>query len=109
MAQRSEGASLILVLLGVLLILPPAIYLGVSWAFTPLLIVDKGLDFWPAMELSRKVSSKNFFGVFGLLFLCGLIFMAGIVALCFGIFVSAPLALAAIAVGYDGVFGDDRR
>jgi hypothetical protein len=108
LAQRSEGASLLLSLVGVLLMLPPAIYLGVSWAFTPALIVDKGLDFWPAMELSRKVTAKNFFGVFGLLFICGLIFLAGIVALCFGIFVSAPLALAAIAVAYHEVFGRDR-
>jgi hypothetical protein len=108
LAQRSEGASLMLSLVGVLLMLPPAIYLGVSWAFAPALIVDKGLDFWPAMELSRKVAAKNFFGTFGLLFICGLIFLAGVVALCFGIFVSAPLALAAIAVAYDEVFGRDR-
>ena len=109
MAQRSEGASLLLSLVGVLLMLPPAIYLGVSWAFSPLLIVDKGLDFWPAMELSRKVAAKQFFGVFGLLFITGLIFVAGIVALCLGVFVSAPLALAAIAVAYDGVFGRSSR
>ena len=106
-AQRSEALGMLLSFVGVLLILPPAIYLAVSWAFAPLLIVDKGLDFWPAMELSRKVAAKNFFGVFGLLFICGLIFMAGVIALCLGIFVSAPLALAAIAVAYDGVFGRD--
>jgi hypothetical protein len=108
LAQRSEGASVLLSLFGVLLILPPAIYLGVSWAFAPLLIVDKGLDFWPAMELSRKVTAKNFFGTFALLFICGMIFIAGVVALCLGIFVSAPLALATIAVAYDEVFGRDR-
>ena len=33
---------MLLSLVGVLLILPPAIYLGVSWVFSPLLIVDKG-------------------------------------------------------------------
>ncbi len=109
LSQRNEVVGLLLSLVGVLLILPPAIYLGVSWAFAPLLIVDKGLDFWPAMELSRKVATKKFFGVFGLLFLCGLIFMAGFIALCLGVFVSAPLALAAVAVAYDGVFGRDRR
>ncbi len=103
--QRSEALGMLLSLVGILLIFPPAIYLTVSWAFAPLLIVDKGLDFWPAMELSRKVAGKQFFGVFGLLFVCGLIVMAGVLALCLGIFVAAPLALAAIAVAYDDLFG----
>ena len=104
MAQRSEGASLLLSLLGVLLILPPAIYLGVSWIFSAPLIIDKGLDFWPAMELSRKVVAKQFFGTFALLFLVGLIFLAGFIALCLGVFVSAPVALACIAVAYNELF-----
>jgi len=94
----------VLSLLGVLLILPPAIYLGVSWIFSAPLIIDKGLDFWPAMELSRKVASKQFFGTFALLFLVGLIFLAGFIALCLGVFVSAPVALACIAVAYNELF-----
>lgn len=105
LAQRSEGASLVLSMLGLLVMLPPAIYLGVSWSLAMPLIVDKGLDFWPAMELSRKVAAKRFFSVFGLLFLCGLIVFAGVIALCLGVFVAAPLALAAFAVGYDALFG----
>ncbi len=104
MADRSEAVGVMTSLFGVLLMLPPAIYLGVSWAFTAPLIIDKGLDFWPAMELSRKVVAGQFFKVFGLVFLCGLIVMAGVIALCVGIFVTAPLALAAIAVAYDSVF-----
>ena len=56
------------------------------------------------MELSRKVIGRQFFSVFGLLLLCGLIVVAGFVALCVGIFVAAPLALASIAVAYDRVF-----
>jgi hypothetical protein len=104
LAQRNDAIGLLFPLMGVLLMLPPAIYLGVSWIFAAPLIVDKGLDFWPAMELSRKVVGTQFFPVFGLAVICGLIFLAGVVALCLGIFVSAPLALAAIAVGYDMVF-----
>ena len=105
LADRSEGASVLLSLVGVLLILPPAIYLGVSWVFSPLLIVDKGLDFWPAMELSRKVAAKHFFGVFGLLLICGLIAMGGALALCVGLFFAVPVAFGAIAIAYDDLFG----
>ena len=105
LADQSEGASVLLSLVGVLLILPPAIYLGVSWVFSPLLIVDKGLDFWPAMELSRKVAAKQFFGVFGLLLICGLIAMGGALALCVGLFFAVPVAFGAIAAAYDDLFG----
>lgn len=104
-AERNEAVGLLLTLVGFLIAMPAAIYLGVSWVFASPLIVDKGLDFWPAMELSRKVVAKQFFSVFGLLILCALIVFAGVLALCLGIFVAAPLALASVAVAYDAVFG----
>src|SRR5262245_59217648 len=44
----------ILVSIGFFLLIVPGIYLAVSYVFTMPLIVDKKLDFWPAMELSRK-------------------------------------------------------
>ena len=104
-ADRNEGVSVLISLVGLLMILPPAIYLSVSWVFSPLLIVDKGLDFWPAMELSRKVAAKHFFPLFGLLLLGGLIGMAGVLALCVGIFVALPIVFGAIAIAYDELYG----
>lgn len=104
-AERSEGITVVVSLLGLLLILPPAIYLGVSWMFASLLIVDKGLDFWPAMELSRKIAAKHFFSMFGVLFLGGLILVAGALALCLGLFVAAPVFFAMIAIAYDDLVG----
>jgi uncharacterized membrane protein len=44
----------------------PGIYLAVCWAFTYLLIREKGLQFWDAMELGRKVVTAQWFRVFGL-------------------------------------------
>ena len=57
------------------------------------------------MELSRKVAAKHFFGVFGLLLICGLIAMGGALALCVGLFFAVPVALGAIAIAYDELFG----
>jgi hypothetical protein len=104
-AERNEALMFIVSMFGILLILPPMIYLGVSWIFASLLIVDKGLDFWPAMELSRKVTGKHFFSVFGVLFLGGLIMIAGALALCLGLFVAAPVFFAMITIAYDDLFG----
>src|SRR5439155_21891050 len=41
----------VLTVIGLFACVIPGIYLLVAWwMFVPLLIIDKGLDFWPAME-----------------------------------------------------------
>jgi GYF domain 2 len=42
----------------------PGIYLSVAWAFAIPLIVDKEFRFWDAMELSRKVVTRQWFQMF---------------------------------------------
>ncbi len=44
----------VLTMLGLLCLILPGIYLFVAWFFTLPLVIDKRLDFWPAMRLSRK-------------------------------------------------------
>jgi len=45
----------------------PGIYLAVAWKFSLALVADRRMDFWPAMELSRKVITRYWFQIFGLL------------------------------------------
>lgn len=45
----------------------PWIYLTVAWMFSFILIADKKMLFWPAMELSRKVVTRVWFEMFALL------------------------------------------
>ncbi len=47
----------------------PGIYLIVAWVFSVPLVADKRLEFWSAMELSRKVVTKIWFQVLALLVL----------------------------------------
>jgi hypothetical protein len=47
----------------------PGLYLFVAWTFSVPLVADKRLEFWSAMELSRKVVTRVWFEVFGLLVL----------------------------------------
>ncbi len=54
----------------------PGIYLMVAWMFTLQVAVDKQLDFWPSMELSRKVATKHWWSLFALIVITGLISMA---------------------------------
>ena len=99
-----EAIAFVLMGIGALVTLPAVIYVSVIWIFSLPLIIDKRLDFWPAMELSRKVVQQQFFNVFGLAFLCGLIVFAGMLALCLGIFVALPVAFAAITIAYEDLF-----
>jgi hypothetical protein len=54
------------------------IYFWVSWLFSFGLVIDKGLEFWPAMKLSRRVVKMHWWQVFWLVFLTGLI-MLGVI------------------------------
>jgi hypothetical protein len=47
----------------------PGLYLMVAWVFSLPLVIDKRLEFWSAMELSRKTVTRVWFEMFGLLFI----------------------------------------
>jgi len=53
--------------LGILFCVVPGIYLMVAWVFAVPLVADKRLEFWSAMELSRKVVTRVWFPMLGLL------------------------------------------
>jgi hypothetical protein len=101
-------ATGILAIIGCILCLLPGIYLAVGWAFTIPLIMDKQLGFWEAMEVSRKVVTKHWFLILGLLLLVGLVSAAGIVACCVGVFVTIPIGFIALMYAYEDIFGASR-
>jgi hypothetical protein len=82
------------------------IYLGTCWAFALPLVGDKGLKFWPAMELSRRVVSKHWWMTFWMFIVVGFLGMAGMLACGVGILVAGPVAFALLACHYQKVFGD---
>jgi predicted Ser/Thr protein kinase len=91
--------------LGFVCLILPGIYLLVAWMFTLPLVMDKHLDFWSAMELSRKVVTKHWFKFLGLGIVLMLLEFAGVLALCVGVFVMAPLILATLMYAYEDIFG----
>ncbi len=97
-------ASLLTVLGFVCLILP-GVYLFVAWIFTFPLIVDRRLDFWPAMQLSRKLVTKHWWKFLGFLIVLGLINLVGILACGFGLFITFPVTFAALAYAYEDITG----
>jgi len=91
--------------LGFFCLILPGVYLFVSWIFALPLIIDRRLDFWPAMELSRKTVSKHWLPFFGFIMVLALLNLAGLLALMIGLFIAAPVAVAALMYAYEDIFG----
>jgi uncharacterized membrane protein len=89
------------VTIGVFCLIIPGIYLGVAYAFAHILAVDKGLEFWTALETSRKVITRNWWPMFGLLLLAIPVYILGALALGVGLLVAIPVVLGAIAYAYE--------
>ena len=82
-----------------------SIYISISYIFTLPLIVDAKLGFWRAMETSRRIVGKKFFGFLGMFILLGILGAAGILFTCgLGAFVVGPFFICIIFVAYDRIF-----
>jgi len=92
---------------GFLACILPGIYLSIAWLAAVPLVIDKRLDFWPAMEISRRVIHKHWFSFLGLVVLSVLVYLAGVLCCCVGVFVSAPVIIGAFAYAYEDLFGPE--
>jgi len=99
--------SVLLTCLPVLLVCAiPVIYLGVSWKFTLPLIMDKQLNFWAAMNISRKQVGKHWWHVFGLVILISLLNVVGMMLCCVGALFTFPIGFAALMFAYETIFSE---
>jgi hypothetical protein len=99
----------VLVLIGYAFCFVPGIYLNVAWFFSMPLVIDKGMGFWDAMELSRKMVNKHWFVVLGFLIVCGLLAASGTIACCVGVFVTMPIGFAALMYAYESIFSETQN
>ena len=99
------SAGLVAIIVAAFLICLMAVfYLTTNWIFTLPLIMDKQMDFWPAMQTSWKMVNKHWWQVFGLIILMGLLNVAGLLACCVGIFFTMPIGLGAWMYAYETIF-----
>lgn len=85
----------LLITLGILLLVLPGIFLALVYGFTYLFIVDRQLDFWPAMEASRKTITAHFWQYLLLALLFLLICLLGAIPFGLGLLVAMPLCMGA--------------
>jgi hypothetical protein len=92
-----------LALLGLLVGFLLMLYLGVAWSFTFPLIIDQRLGPWTAMEVSRRVVSKQWFRVFFVMFLAGILAVLGLIGLIVGVFFTLPILFSAKVCAYESL------
>ncbi len=105
-------ASLVMSLfisLGTLLCIIPGLVLSAMYMFTYLFIVDKRMDFWPAMQASHAVVRNDYFGFTMFIVVSMLVILLGVLCCVVGVFVAIPVVIAAITVAYQEIVGFEPR
>ena len=105
-------ASLVIMLLvgcGTLFCIVPGLVVAAMYKFTYLFIVDKRMDFWPAMQASHAVVKNDYFGFTMFLLLMVLVDILGAVCCLVGLLVAVPVTIAAVTVAYKEIVGFDPR
>ncbi|HEY1497588.1 MAG TPA: hypothetical protein VGF49_23680 [Candidatus Solibacter sp.] len=103
-------ASLVIslfVFAGSLLCVIPGLVVAAMYKFTYLFIVDKRMDFWPAMQASHAVVKNDYFGFTMFLILMALVNLLGALCCIIGLLISIPVTLAAITIAYQELVGFD--
>jgi len=94
---------------GTLLCIIPGLVVAAMYKFTYLFIVDKKMDFWPAMQASHAVVKNDYFGFTMFLILAFLVNVLGFLCCIVGMLVTIPLTFAAITVAYKEIVGFEPR
>jgi uncharacterized membrane protein len=105
-------ASLLIALfvsIGTILCIIPGLVVAAMYKFTYLFIVDKKMDFWPAMQASHAVVKQDYAGFTLFLLLMVLVDILGVLCCVVGIFVALPVTFAAITVAYKELVGFEQR
>ncbi|MEI8031992.1 MAG: hypothetical protein WCH05_01400 [Chlorobiaceae bacterium] len=95
----------LLVSVGFVLLILPGIYLAVGYTFAIYLIVDHRMEFWQAMETSRKIVTKHWFRILWVGVVLAAVNLLGLLALGVGLLVSLPVSACAAAIAYREIIG----
>jgi len=90
--------------IGFMVLIIPGIVISALYMFAFPLIIEKKMDFWQAMETSRKVVTKNIFELSIFMLVLYIFLFVGILLLLVGFFVALPIVFAAIAYAYCDLF-----
>jgi uncharacterized membrane protein len=94
-----------IVIFGLSFLLIPGLILGVLYQLSLPLVLDRGLNFWQAMETSRKIILNNFSGFLVLYLVTGVINLLGLLLLGVGLLFTIPWTVGAQIAAYESTVG----
>ena len=86
-------------------ILLAVILISIGFTFAYPLIVDRNMAGFDAVKLSFRAAFSNFWRLFGLNLLGGLLGLVGLCLCIVGVYLVIPVTLGASAIAYEQVFG----
>lgn len=95
----------LLIGIGFLLLILPGVYLMVAYLFAILLVADRDMDFWAAMEASRKFITRQWFVFFVLVLLLVVANAVGAAVFGIGLLISIPFSVATVLCTYHDLIG----
>jgi len=90
---------------GSILCIIPGLVVGAMYMFSYLFIIDKRMDFWPAMQASHAIVKNDYFGFTLFFFLALLINILGLICCIVGVLATLPIFFAAVTVAYKEIVG----
>ena len=94
---------------GTLLCIIPGLVVAAMYKFTYLFIIDKRMDFWPAMQASHEIVKQDYFGFTMFLLAAAGVNLLGALCCGVGLLVTIPMTFAAITVAYREIVGFDEQ
>ena len=96
----------IIIVFGVLFLVLPGIYLLVGYMFALLVAIFGGMDFWQALEYSRKIIHVKWWRFLFLLLLLGVLNTIGALFLLIGLFLTIPLSFFTLYCVFEEIMQD---
>ncbi len=108
--MNSEAAFFVAAILVFLIFFGVLIAVRTFYIFSQHFIIFGGLEAWQAMETSRKIIAQNFWPVFGLLLVTGIINLLGLLICGLGLIITIPLTHCIVYAAFrDLVHLDDMQ
>ncbi len=99
--------SSILGFVAFLALIIPGIYLAVAWSFAIPFIIFANMEFWDGMEYSRRLITKKWWNIFGLLIVIFFINLVGALAFFIGLLFTVPITYCALYAAFEDIVGTD--
>ena len=94
-------ATYFLIVVGLSFLLIPGLILGALYQLSLPLVLDRGLNFWQAMETSRKIVLNNFASFSMLYLLTAVINLLGLLLLGVGLLITIPWSIGIQIAAYE--------